>query len=140
HRGYLALRRTWSAGDVVEIYLAMPAMLMEAHPQVEADRGLLALTRGPVVYCLEAADHDVDPWNVRVAPEAILHPRWDPDLLGGVVVLEGDGAAPAEGAWDGRLYQRAGDAVLRPVKIRAIPYYAWDNREAGPMTVWLRRN
>jgi DUF1680 family protein len=28
-------------------------------------------------------------------------------------------------------------AELRPVALTAIPYYAWANRDPGPMQVWL---
>ena len=35
----------------------MPVHRVYAHERVEADRGKVALMRGPLVYCLEAVDH-----------------------------------------------------------------------------------
>jgi DUF1680 family protein len=29
---------------------------------------------------------------------------------------------------------------MKPLKVRAVPYYAWDNREPGEMRVWIREN
>ena len=53
---YVKLRRTWSVGDAIELTLRMPARLLVAHPKVEEARNQVAVARGPVVYCLEAAD------------------------------------------------------------------------------------
>ena len=58
----------------------------------------------------------------------------------GCVVIEGSGLAPAPSGWKGNLYRRAADlGAPRPTKVRAIPYFLWDNRKAGAMTVWLPR-
>ena len=59
-----------------------------------------------------------------------------------MTVLEGPAsAAPPDADWEGRLYREAegvrqGDG--EPVRLTAIPYFAWANREAGRMQVWLR--
>ncbi|MFQ5505828.1 MAG: glycoside hydrolase family 127 protein, partial [Planctomycetota bacterium] len=55
--GYLQIRRRWNSGDRVELDLPMEIRRVQAHPRVEADRGRIALMRGPLVYCLEAADN-----------------------------------------------------------------------------------
>jgi DUF1680 family protein len=60
----------------------------------------------------------------------------EPNLLGGVVVLAGAAAALDDAGWEDLLYRTSRPAT-RPVEIRAIPYYAWDNREPGSMRVWL---
>jgi DUF1680 family protein len=56
-RGYARLQRTWKPGDVVELRTPMPVETVKAHPMVAADAGKVAIMRGPVVYCLESADH-----------------------------------------------------------------------------------
>src|SRR6202011_778588 len=53
---YHELRRVWSAGDVVDLTLPMPAQLLQAHPLVEEARNQVAVKRGPLVYCLESPD------------------------------------------------------------------------------------
>src|SRR5205807_431233 len=53
---FYELRRTWSAGDVVELHLPMPVRILEANPYVEETRNQVAVMRGPIVYCLESTD------------------------------------------------------------------------------------
>jgi DUF1680 family protein len=65
--------------------------------------------------------------------------RYEPNLLGGVVVLEHPGAI-ARSATDTGLYYAAegGEKVNEfPTKLRLIPYYAWSNRVPSPMQVWV---
>jgi len=139
---HLAVRRTWRAGDEVRLHLGMPPQWLEAHPCVDADVGRLALRRGPLIYCAEAADNpQADPRKLIVQPAAPVVARWRPELLGGVVVLEGRAEVAPCKAWGDNLYLPTFSAP-RPsqgVDFVAIPYYAWANREAGPMQVWLRR-
>ena len=78
--------------------------------------------RGPMVYCLEAADQpDVNLTRLILPRAAEMTAKHRSDLLGGVTVLEGE--ALADGS--------------KPVKVTAIPYYAWQNRSKGAMTVWI---
>lgn len=135
--GYACISRTWQDGDVVALDLPMTAERLYAHPAVRADVGSAALRHGPIVYCLEQADHDVPLHQLLLPPEAQLTPRFDPNLLGGVVVLEGQGIALSAQGWDDTLY-RTEQPAAQPCTIRAIPYYAWDHRTPGPMTVWVR--
>ena len=119
--GYVHLQRTWKAGDVVELDLPMPIQRIYAHKKVKADAGKTALMRGPIVYCLEAVDHpDVNISRLVLPPKANLQAEHRAKLLGGVTVLKGKALA------DGK-----------SVKMTAVPYYAWANRERGAMTVWL---
>jgi hypothetical protein len=114
-RGYARLRRVWSAGDLVELELPMPIERVYAHPAVAANRGRVALQRGPVVYCLEQADNATPLESLALPRDAALRAEEAPDLLGGVVVIKSE-AHP----------------------LTAVPYYAWDNRAPGAMQVWLR--
>ena len=67
--------------------------------------------------------------------EAELKPVAEKGLLGGVTVLKGFAGVAAQQDWNNRLYQPS--PATRRVELTAIPYYAWDNREAGAMKVWL---
>ena len=125
-RGYLRLNRKWQAGDTIELDLPMPIERVRAHSKVAADRDRVALQRGPIVYCVEAVDHDAAVHQMFLPPDAELVAHHRTDLLGGVTVIRGK-AAVRMGDSDGRL----------PVDLLAIPYYAWDNRAGGAMTVWL---
>jgi DUF1680 family protein len=104
---------------------------------VAADVASVALRRGPIVYCLEQADHAAALHRVLLPADAALTARFDPGLLGGVAVVEAVGAALSDAGWDGELY-RGDPPAAEPCAIRAIPYAAWDNRAPGQMTVWLR--
>lgn len=119
NQGYLVLSRHWSPGDTLVLELDMPVNIVRARPEVEADRGRVAVQRGPVVYCLEQSDHPGLSYDAFSIPSgAKFSVEHLPELLGGVSVLQ------------------SRDTEGRP--LRFIPYYAWDNREAGFMQVWVR--
>jgi uncharacterized protein len=111
---------------------------------VAENAGRVALIRGPLLYCVEQVDNlGVDLRDVVLPPEANYSVRSRPDLLGGVAVLEtlAEIVPPDEG-WGERLYRRVRPRTDEPqnsvVEVTAIPYYAWANRDPGPMRVWLR--
>ncbi len=133
--GYLVVDREWRKGDVVELNLPMPVLRIAANPQVKEDRGALALQRGPLVYCLEACDQSEPLASLSLSRSAELKTEMDSALLGGVVTLKGSAETTSEPDWSHTLYQTARSP--KRVPITAIPYYAWDNRKAGPMQVWL---
>ncbi len=121
--GYVHLKREWSGGDVVELNLPMPIQRVHAHENVVADRGRVALLRGPIVYCLEEQDQGGEILSdIVLMPSAALKAEHRPDFLGGVTVVVGDALG------------RNGKTVL----MTAIPYYAWANRENNPMGVWIK--
>jgi DUF1680 family protein len=140
---YGAIERAWQTGDVVELDMPMQPRLTEPNPRVDAIRGSLAIERGPFVYCLEGIDQEpgLDLLDVRIAPGASMVDIWRGDLLGGVVVVEAQGAVVDMGSWGGELYRSAPtDALpLREVVLTAVPYYAWANRGPSTMRVWIPR-
>jgi DUF1680 family protein len=136
---YVKVSRPWSAGDVVELNLPMPARLLQAHPLVEEVRNHVAVQRGPLVYCLESPDliKGVQVQDVIIPRRIQLKPRFDPRLLGGVTVLEGKALAVAEVPWSGELYRELAPTEPKPIDLKLIPYYAWGNRGRSEMSVWL---
>lgn len=134
-RGYFGLSREWKDGDIVELNLPMPVQRIAANPNVKDDQGLLAIQRGPLVYCLEACDQAQALDALYLPPNAELTAELRSDLLGGIVVVKGIAETAAEQEWSGKLYQAVPPSQQVPVT--AIPYYAWDNRKAGPMKVWI---
>jgi uncharacterized protein len=140
---YLAVRRSWAAGDVVKLHLEMAPQIIEANPRVVDDYGRAAVQRGPLVYCLEEVDQ---PEGVRLF-DARLDTRqaspkfaaeFQKDLLGGVVVIKHLGAVSEESASGRGLYSRFTTSTpeRRATELRFIPYYAWANRAPTPMQVW----
>ncbi|MBU6399982.1 MAG: glycoside hydrolase family 127 protein [Verrucomicrobia bacterium] len=134
-RGYFVLDRDWRAGDTVELDLPMPVRLLAANPEVRADRGRVAIQRGPLVYCLEDCDQGAPLPSLCLPANPRMRAVREPSLLGGIVVIKGSASAAADGRWAGELYQPP--PPRRPVAIQAIPYYAWGNRRAGDMEVWV---
>lgn len=135
-RRYLVLDRTWRPGDRVALDFDMPVERIYAHPDVRQDLGMVALGRGPLVYCFEQVDQPAPLARLLLPAGATFTPVFEPALLGGVVVLRGEGAALSSAGWDDVLY-RAAPAEAEPCPLTAIPYYAWDNREPGAMRVWM---
>ncbi|HML22277.1 MAG TPA: glycoside hydrolase family 127 protein [Aggregatilinea sp.] len=144
--GYIVLDRVWKVGDSVVLSLPMEAQLIEAHPYVDAVRDSLAIQRGPVVYCFEAADHPgVNLMDVRLDDTAALHPAWRSSDWSpkGLMVIETEGQLAGADAWNKRLYRPARSAAASEPQTRvplvAIPYFAWANRGENVMRVWIPR-
>jgi DUF1680 family protein len=129
-RGYANLTREWRGGDLVELELPMPVRRVIAHERVEADRGRVALQRGPLVYCVEwPGNRDGELRNLTLPDDAPLSAERVPDLLNGVVVVKGRALRHSQG--------EKARSVPTEQDFTAIPYYAWANRGPGEMLVWL---
>ncbi len=137
--GYARIERVWKPGDRVEITLEMPVQRLYAHPRVRADRGRAAFQRGPIVYCFEGADNG-NPVDLIAIPRGTpLKPVWKPDLLGGVIVLEGCGLRTPLPGQAAALYRPA-PPEPREIPVTAVPYCTWENRARGDMAVWMRES
>ncbi|MEW6107481.1 MAG: beta-L-arabinofuranosidase domain-containing protein, partial [Bacillota bacterium] len=136
-RGYVRIRRTWQHGDKVDLTLAMPVERVRANPAVRAAAGKVAIQRGPLVYCLEEVDNGPILTDISIPRGATLEARFEPELLGGVVVVTGQAQRTDYPSSERSLYTTR-EYPSRPVRITAIPYFAWDNREPGEMLVWIR--
>jgi DUF1680 family protein len=112
--GFVTISRQWKDGDVVDLELPMTIRRVVAHESVLNLRGLVALERGPVLYCLEGPDNGGAVRNLILPDAATLDAQVRPDLLGGVTVLRG-------------------------ANLTAIPYAVWNNRGFADMTVWIPR-
>ncbi len=134
-RGYMVLDRSWRTGDEVGLNLPMPVERIAANPRVKQNAGHLAIQRGPLVYCVEACDQPEPLASLYLPANAELQARPEPTLLGGVIVIHGQAAVAQELDWTRVLYQPI--PPPNPVPLKAVPYYAWDNRKAGAMRVWL---
>jgi DUF1680 family protein len=135
-RGYAHIRRRWQPGDAVKLSLAMPAERVYAHPEVTADAGRVALKRGPIVYCIEGADHAAPVNRVALPRSSTIEARFDDAMLGGVGTLRAPAVA-IEGGENAPLY-RTDPPRTRPITLRAIPYSFWSNRDSEQMSVWIR--
>ncbi len=129
--GYFRVQRDWQPGDCVSVTFDMPVRRIHANPRVRDAAGKVALARGPLVYCVESVDHDAALSAIVLPEVATVHATVED-----MVVLQAEGIA--QRASD-RLYS-VGAVRTTHVPIRAIPYFAWGNREPGDMQVWIREN
>jgi uncharacterized protein len=116
--GYAVLERTWQQGDEVALTLPMPVRRVFSHPQVVDNQGMVAVERGPLVYCLEGIDNDGKALGRSLQVSAQFSVEWQPDLLQGVNVIRASQGSET---------------------LTCIPYYAWAHRDVGEMAVWLRQ-
>ncbi|MEW9307078.1 glycoside hydrolase family 127 protein [Labrys neptuniae] len=135
--GYVTLDREWKATDTIRLDLDMPARRLYANPRVRQDAGRVALARGPVIYCVEEVDNSEPLHSLVLPPAATIEATEAPDLLGGVVTLSAQAVADRTSDWGDSLYRNTPPDRERAM-VRAVPYFAWDNRQPGDMRVWLR--
>ncbi|MBI1875066.1 MAG: glycoside hydrolase family 127 protein [Acidobacteria bacterium] len=129
-KGYATLTRAWKAGDVIQLALPMPVRRLVAHQKVEADRGRVALQRGPIVYAAEWPDNpNGKVRNIVLAADAKLTSEFRPNLLKGVQVIRGRS--------HGLAYDVKGNVTRTEQDFLAIPYATWANRGRGQMVVWI---
>lgn len=134
-KGYLYLTRKWEAGDKVELSFEMPVRRIFASQKVREDTDCVALMRGPVVYCFEEADNGGDLWALRLPRELVAESYLCREgALAGNVCLRMKGYRMESGE---SLYSKE-RPVKKSAELVAVPYYAWANRGAGQMRVWMR--
>ena len=138
-KGYVRLTRTWKNGDTVTLVLDMPVQLVEANPLVREDTGKAAVTRGPLVYCLEEEDNQSLLQDLSIPGDAVFDVRFEEKLLKGIVTLTTEGKRISGEGWNGNLlYRHYRGKKSETQKLKFIPYYSWANRSAGEMMVWIR--
>lgn len=127
--GYFCIDRCWKKGDKVEMHFDMEPRTVKANNKVEADRGRIAVERGPLVYCAEWLDNDFDVLGALMNRTPKFEVVEKPDLLYSVTQLKTDAQILG--------YDDKGRLTAHDVKLTLIPYYAWAHRGAGSMAVWL---
>lgn len=116
-KGFAILQHTWQKGDEVELNLPMDVKKVLANKKVEDDRGKMAIERGPIVYCLEEKDNPAIE-SKKITKDTRFSSLYEPEILNGIQIIKANGNSENE-------------------EFTAIPYYAWNNREANRMCVWI---
>lgn len=135
-KGYVRIERRWQKGDTVTLVMPMKVEKVFAHPKVRQNMRRIALQRGPLLYCLEDIDNETPIHLIAIPLNTEFHAELHKDLLDGVVVISGNALAMRASDWNSILYSTQAPS-LESCKIKAIPYYAWDNRAPGAMLVWI---
>lgn len=117
-KGY-AVIKDWKSQDVIALDMDMPVEIVAADPHAKENFGKRAIQRGPLVYCMEEIDNPVYFDQIQLSPSTTFQTAFVSDILNGIKTIKTNG--------------RAQSATF-------IPYYAWDNRKAGKMRVWIPYN
>lgn len=129
-KGYFCIERNWKKNDCVSVHFDMEPRTVQAHANVEADRGRLAIERGPLVYCVEWPDNpDVDLHSILLNRTPQAKAVFESNLLYGLNRLD----MPAQSLF----YSADGRLQSKDITLHLIPYYAWAHRGKGNMMVWL---
>ena len=117
-KGY-AVIKDWKSQDVIALDMDMPVEIVAADPHVKENFGKRVIQRGPLVYCMEEIDNPEYFDQIQLSPSTTFQTAFVSDILNGIKTIKTNG--------------RAQSATF-------IPYYAWDNRKAGKMRVWIPYN
>ena len=122
----------------LEVVFDAEAKFVRANPQVREDAGKVAITRGPLVYCLEEIDNGSNLSAISVDTQQQLQSETD-ETRNGYVVVKARGRRLCEDQWKEGLY---GSQKLqkKDVELLAVPYFYWNNRGMGEMEVWIRED
>jgi uncharacterized protein len=135
---FAEINRKWNKGDKVELNLPLKPIFVEANPRVEEARNQVAVTYGPLVYCVEEIDlpagFKID--NIVLPITSELTAEYKKELLGGVVTISGD-ALQRTNSFDKKNLYAPVNTQLKPFKLQFIPYYSWANRGEYEMSVYL---
>ena len=137
--GYFTIDRKWKKGDVVSVRFDMEPRTVRANNNVEADRGMVAIERGPIVYCAEWPDNDFDIMGTLVnqkpkmtVEDGTLHAKDKKVADYYIKVIKTDAQTLS--------FDNSGRLTAKDVKLTLIPYYAWCHRGSGKMRVWLSQD
>lgn len=131
-KGYAVIDRQWTKGDKIDIEFPMNVNRVVAHEKVEDDKDKVAIERGPIVYCLEWVDNNDKVLNAVLEDNVVFSTSFNPEKLNGIVQLEAEGKSARR--------DDKNNIVIENKHLTAIPYYAWANRGAGEMSVWIPRS
>lgn len=133
--GYLYVTRDWKKGDSVKLELSMETEFIAANTEVREDMNKTALRRGPFIYCLEEADNGAGLHMLSVCvdskPEELML------NIAGTDVVALRIAGKRRKASDMALYGSLKKPEYEEVELIYVPYYAWNNRGEGEMSVWV---
>ena len=145
-RGYLILRRHWQPGDVLACELDIRPRLTYPSRRIDATAGMVAVERGPLVYCFEQADQaaGLSVEDLAITAGALLEREDTVPGIGRTVFIEASAVALAAAPPGGLPYTPKpnttirGDGSADHVTATAVPYLHWDNRDGRAMRVWMQ--
>lgn len=127
--GYVNIERRWKKGDELLICFDMEPRTVRANNKVTADRGMICVERGPIVYCAEHPDNDFDIMGALI--------NQNPQFRLGKGEIAGTPIQTLITDAQTLNFDKAGKLKASDQTLTLIPYYAWCHRGSGKMRVWL---
>lgn len=136
---YAEVKNEWQKGDIIELEIPMETVLVEANPLVEETRNQVAVKRGPVVYCIESPDVEENKriFDYKIPAKIEFKAKQTKIADATMMVLEGELVTSTPVNWEDKLYREVSNEAPEKTTIKLVPYYAWNNRGASEMTVWI---
>lgn len=161
-KGYVYLTGNWQDGDSIDLTFPMHVHCVSSNTKVRENVGKVAFVRGPICYCLEEIDNGKDLQLLRVDMDKLWQKQYTKlvteqgvqEIEGGyglavtrennaelghrMLILKAPGLRSAASSADTGLYENFAPAKEEEVTLTFVPYYAWNNRGEGEMSVWVR--
>jgi len=142
--GYYTISRTWKKGDVVRIHFDMDVRTVRANNKVVADRGQIAVERGPLVYCAEWPDNNFDIMGMLVNQSPAFATGEKPmsafipaDRQKQLTLFKTQDITTLSTNAQLLAYDKQGRLTTQDERLTLIPYFAWCHRGSGNMKVWM---
>ncbi|MHA1792608.1 MAG: glycoside hydrolase family 127 protein [Promethearchaeota archaeon] len=124
-KGYIIVNGPFKIGDEISINFSARTRWKLPDPRVKANKGRVAILRGPLVYCVESADINMMNVDGLVVDRTMrLEETIGKGILEHVVLLSG------------KAFHDDDEHTF--MNFTAVPYFAWNNRGNGTMQIWLR--
>ncbi len=135
-KGYLYVEKEWEEEECLKLVFPMKVRLIKADPRVRENVGKAAVTKGPIVYCLEEADNGKNLHLLSVSSKSA--PETEDmsveDTVVKAVLMDGFRTEPDTK----ELYSTYTPPKKEQVRLKYVPYYVWANRGENEMQVWTR--
>ena len=140
NKGYLPVKNI-RKGDVVRIHFDMPVRTVIANQKVADDKSKVAVERGPLVYCAEAADNNGEPVLRAVMGKKPTFNVVDNYSIQNTETKNAQAFTVKAIKTEGQILNDSADGIsLKNCTLTLIPYYAWNHRGANQMNVWFYQN
>ncbi|MBB2183936.1 glycoside hydrolase family 127 protein [Lachnospiraceae bacterium MD1] len=138
--GYYYITREWNGTETITMNFPMKVKRIYGNPMLRENIGKVAITRGPIVYCIEEADNGNNLHLVTLPKEAQLSTHTDHRFGYEVTIIKGTGRKlKLTASSSNELYHGSEEEQFEDINLTWIPYYTWANRGEGEMMVWIRQ-
>ena len=120
-------------GDVIDLDFQMRVRVISSNPKVRSNCSKVAVSYGPMIYCLEQHDNPysldciaIDPYSPALGDFSHQFNAFTIKAKGFDLDFEAS-----------ELYFDFSPTEPKPIDLTLIPYFAFANRSVGEMSVWL---